>query len=103
MTTDTCSTAQKLHRVLNEHIQGILEESGVSPEMINTYEADCWQHLRNFWFVAVSKELEKEIRDILAEDLKNLPDIYRIDLGIDDAFRCIEKVFGPQKVKEQSF
>ena len=34
------------------------------------------------------------MRDVLADDLKNLPDIYRIDLGIEDLFRCIEKVFG---------
>lgn len=30
----------------------------------------------------------------MADDLKSLPDIYRIDLAIDDAFCCVEKVFG---------
>jgi hypothetical protein len=34
------------------------------------------------------------MREVLAEDLKDLPDIYRIDLGVVDLFRCIEKVFG---------
>jgi hypothetical protein len=43
---------------------------------------------------AVCKALEVEMRDVLAEDLKELPDIYRINLGVVDLFRCIEKVFG---------
>ncbi len=58
------------------------------------YKADCWQHLRNVWFGAVTLSLENELRDVLADDLKDLPDIYRINLGIEDFFRCVEKEFG---------
>ncbi|WP_440233711.1 hypothetical protein, partial [Escherichia coli] len=74
-------------------IINVAKEQGYSDE-IKTYEADCWQHLRNVWIGAVCKALEIEMRDVLAEDLKELPDIYRIDLGVVDLFRCIEKVFG---------
>ena len=93
-TTDTCNTAQKLRRILNEHISNVAKEQGYSESEIKTYEADCWQHLHNVWIGAVCKALEVEMRDVLAEDLKELPDIYRINLGVVDLFRCIEKVFG---------
>ncbi len=32
--------------------------------------------------------------DVLNDDLKELPDIYRINLSIEDFFRCMEKEFG---------
>ena len=57
------------------------------------FEADCWQHLRNVWFGGVSAAVSKHLREILADDLKELPTIYRINLDIDDLFRCIDKEF----------
>jgi hypothetical protein len=52
-TTDTCNAAQKLRRILNEHITNVAKEQGYSESEIKTYEADCWQHLRNVWIGAV--------------------------------------------------
>jgi hypothetical protein len=63
-TTDTCATARKLRQVLNDHIKRIATEEGYSPDVIKNYEADCWQHLRNVWFDAVTAALENELRDI---------------------------------------
>ena len=34
------------------------------------------------------------MHDVLDDDLKELPDIYRINLSIEDFFRCMEKEFG---------
>jgi hypothetical protein len=93
-TIDTCNGAQKIRRILNEQIKKVAKESGLSEDQIKTFEADCWQHLRNAWFGAVSNELENKLREILRDDLKELPAIYRIDLGIEDLCRCVEKVFG---------
>jgi hypothetical protein len=46
-TTDTCSTAQKLRRVLNDHIKRVAEEEGFPAKRIKVFTADCWQHLHN--------------------------------------------------------
>ena len=92
-TTDTCATARKLRRILNESIQEIAKEKGLSADQIMIFEADCWQHLRNVWFGGVSAAVSEHLREILADDLKELPTIYRINLDIDDLFRCIDKEF----------
>ena len=83
---DTCSTARKLCLVLNDHITRIAKEEGFSPDVIKNYGADCWQHLQNVWFGAVTSSLEDELCDDLDGDLKELPDIYRINLSIEDFF-----------------
>ena len=93
-TTDTCNAARKLRQLLNENIGIIAIEEGWSEERVKTYEADCWHHLRNVWFGAVSRSLSEQMRDILADDLKEFPSLYRMDLSIDDLYRCIDKTFG---------
>jgi hypothetical protein len=72
--------------VLNDHITRITKEEGFSPDVIKNYEADCWQHLQNVWFSAVTSALEDELCDGLDDDLKELPDIYRINLSIQAFF-----------------
>jgi hypothetical protein len=97
----TISSLSRRNKVLSEGTQKARaslreerDEIGLSEDQIKTFEADCWQHLRNVWFGAVSNALENELREILHDDLKELPAIYRIDLGIEDLCRCVEKVFG---------
>ena len=92
-TTDTCATARKLRRILNESIKQIALEKGLSEEEVMVFEADCWQHLRNVWFGGVSSALSEHLREVLADDLIELPAIYRINLDIEDLFRCIDKEF----------
>eukprot|EP00956_Cyclotella_meneghiniana_P040422 scaffold194930_cov35-Cyclotella_meneghiniana.AAC.2 len=92
-TTDTCATARKLRRILNESIKQIALEKGLSEEEVMVFEADCWQHLRKVWFGGVSSALSEHMREVLADDLIELPTIYRINLDIDDLFRCIDKEF----------
>jgi hypothetical protein len=93
---DTCLTARKLRRVLNDHIKRVAEEEvGFPAKRIKVFTADCWQHLRNDWFGAVTAALEGELlREVLANDLKDLPDTFQIKLDIDNFFRCMEKEFG---------
>ena len=92
-TTDTCATARKLRRILNTSIQQIAQEKGLSEDEVIVFEADCWQHLRNVWFGGVSSAVSSYLREVLADDLNELPSIYRINLDIDDLFRCIDKEF----------
>ena len=92
--TDTCDTARKLRRLIADEVKQIAQEQGLPVDEINVREADCWQHLRNVWFGAVSKSINEYLCDVLASDLKELPPIYRINLDIDDLMRCIEKLFG---------
>ena len=92
-TTDTCATAMRLLRILNDSIQEIAKEKGLSTDQIMVFEADCWQHLRNVWFGGVSAAVSGHLREILTDDMKELPTIYRINLDIDDLFRCIDKEF----------
>jgi hypothetical protein len=81
---------------LNDHIKRVAEEEvGFPAKRIKVFTADCWQHLRNDWFGAVTAALEGELlREVLANDLKDLPDTFQIKLDIDNFFRCMEKEFG---------
>ena len=94
ITTDTCSAAQKLRRLLIEKIKHKAVEEGLSPDEIGERYVDCWQHLRNVWFNAVNICLGNFISDVLEDDLKSLPAIFRVSIDVDDLFRCIEKKFG---------
>ena len=92
--TDTCGTARKLRRLIAVDIKHIALEEGLSPDEVNVRESDCWQHLCNIWFGTVAKALNVCMCDILADDLKELPAIYRVTLDADDLMRCVEKLFG---------
>ena len=92
--TDTCDTARKLRRLIAEEIKRVASQEGISPDEVNIRESDCWQHLCNVWFGAVAKSLNAFMCDILAEDLKELPAMYRVTLDADDLMRCVEKLFG---------
>ena len=62
---DTCNTARKFRRLLIEQIRQIAIEKGWNEENIKIFEGDCWQHLRNVWFGAVTKQLSKTLAEIL--------------------------------------
>ena len=54
----------------------------------------CWQHLRNVWIKAANDAACAYVNEILFDNIKNLPSIYRITIDPVDLFRCIEKEFG---------
>jgi hypothetical protein len=78
--TDTCSPARKLCRLIAECVKQIGEAEGLSQDELLVRESDCWQHLRNVWFGAVSKQLNLTLTDLLADDLAAIPSLYRINL-----------------------
>ena len=92
--TDTCRTAQKFRRLLVASIEGICLEAGMSPDEIKMFEGDCWHHLRNIWFGAVIKQLNKSLSGLWEQDLDDIPNIFRVCADINDLLRCIEKEFG---------
>jgi hypothetical protein len=91
--TDTCSPARKLRRLIAEYVKEIGEAEGLSQDELLVRESDCWQHLRNVWFGAVSKQLNMTLTDLLADDLAAIPSLYRITLEVEDLFRGCEKFF----------
>jgi hypothetical protein len=95
ITTDTCSAAQKLRRDLVQQIMQQAIREGLNADQIVERFVDCWQHLRNVWFNGVNISLGKYISDVLEDDLKSLPPIFRVSIDVDDLFRCIEKKVGP--------
>ena len=82
--TDTCSTAQKLRRLLIGTVEELCKDLGMSPDEIKLFEGDCWHHLQNIWFGTVIKQLNKTLLDLWAEDLEDVPAIYRVCTDIDD-------------------
>ena len=92
--TDTCSTAQKIQRLLGVAIQDIGVKEGLSEDEIAVRRSHCWQHLRNVWFGGASKVLNASLLNRLSESLEALPSILRIDMNVEDLYRCVEKEFG---------
>jgi uncharacterized membrane protein len=94
-TSDGCSTAVKLRREVEAEIKKIAREIGLSVNDIRERAADCWCHMMNVWFGGVSAELSNYISDFLAEDLKEIPPIYRVCIDAIDMMRCTEKLLAP--------
>ena len=92
--TDTCSTTQKIQRLISEAIDDIASKEGLSPDEIKVRQSHCWQHLRNVWFGGVSKVLNASLVNRLSDCLESLPSILRIDMNVEDLYRCVEKEFG---------
>ena len=94
--TDTCATAQKFKRLLQEAIETTAKEAGISEDQICIYQADCWHHLRNVWISAVVTALSEHLSGILAEDLEKIPALYRVNTNISGLMIAMEKYFGLQ-------
>ena len=80
ITTDTCSTAQKLRRILLDTIEG-------------TYDYDCMHHLRNVWFGNMEKKLTKHLNVLLRADLDEIDPRLRVSASISAIVRAIDKEF----------
>ena len=80
MTTDTCSTAQKLRRILVEKIPG-------------SFDYDCMNHLRNVWFGNMEKKLTKHLNGMLRTSLDNVDPSLRVSASITAIIRAIDKEF----------
>ena len=77
---NSCSTAQKLRRILIEKIPG-------------TYDYDCMHHLRNVWIGAMEKKLTKHLNMILHVDIDNLDSCLRVSASISAIIRAVDKEF----------
>ena len=80
--------------MLITEITALAEKEGWSPVEINFFEGDCWQHLRNIWFGAMVKQLNKMLTVLLEDDLNKIPSLFCMFAEIDDLLHCIEKEFG---------
>ena len=78
--TDTCSTAQKLRRILVEQIPG-------------AYDYDCMNHNRNVWFKAMEAALTEKLNGILKSDLEEIDPRLRVTASISAIIRAIDKEF----------
>ena len=94
--TDTCATAQKFKRLLQEAIEKAAIEAGIPADEICVFQADCWHHLRNVWIGAVVNALSEHLSSVLADDLENFPAIYRVNTDISGLMIAMEKYFGTQ-------
>ena len=80
MTTDTCSSAQKVRRILLDNIPG-------------SYDYDCMHHLRNVWFGNMEKKLTKHLNDLLRADLDEIDSRLRVTTSISAIVRAVDKEF----------
>ena len=60
ITTDTCNAAQKVRRLLVEHINGHVNGQ------------DCIHHLRNVWINGVAKSVNKYMTEFLNKSLDDI-------------------------------
>ncbi len=95
LTTDTCNQAKKLRQELIKAIKQLAKDAG---KVENTddflmFELDCWNHLRNIWIEHGVNDLEKHVKTFLAEDLAEIPLIYRVDVDMNHILRGLEKEF----------
>ena len=89
-TSDTCNGAVKLQRVLTETMKQLASNEGLSEIEVQHKMALCWQHLRNVWIKAANDAACAYVNEILFDNIKNLPSIYRITIDPVDLFRCRE-------------
>jgi hypothetical protein len=90
VSTDTCNTARKTRCLLCKAIRTVAIEQGFREESINVMENDCWNHLRNFWFGAVIKELSSHSDEVLKDNLSEIHPILRVTTNPSNIFRAIE-------------
>ena len=81
ITTDTCNAAQKVRRLLVEHINGHVNEQ------------DCMQHLRNVWINGVAKAVNKYMTEFLNESLDDISSFLRVSPDMAQVIRVFHKEF----------
>ena len=78
--TDTCSTAQKLRRILVSAIEGSLD-------------FDCMNHLRCVWINGVEKALTSHLNCLLRASLDEIDPRLRVTASINAVIRAVDKEF----------
>jgi hypothetical protein len=78
--TDTCNTAQKIRRILLDHIDGAMD-------------LDCMNHLRNVWIGGMEKALAKYLNALLRSSLDEIDPTIRVTTSITAIIRAIDKEF----------
>ena len=58
------------------------------------YFADCWQHLRNFWFGSVITKIDEHPQDWMKTDLEQIHFSLLITTDIINLLRAVESYFG---------
>ena len=91
---DGCATASKVGRQICEVIKKVAEDMGSSPEDVSVFEGDCWQHMQNVWFGAITSHLSQVLKEVLEEDIEEIPNVLRITTDIVMMLRAAEKEFG---------
>ena len=81
ITTDTCNTAQKVHRVLVEYIVSTVNEK------------DDMQHLRNVWINGVAKAVDKYMSKFPEESLDKISSFLRVSPDLAHVIRAFHKEF----------
>jgi hypothetical protein len=94
VSTNTCNTAHKTHRLLCEVIRKLCFEKVLTQEEKNVLENDCWNHLRNVWFGAIVNELRSHLGKVLQNDLNEIHPILRVTTDPNAIFWAIEKFVG---------
>lgn len=95
LTTDTCNQARKLRKEMIKAIKQLAVDKGLveNTDEFVMFELDCWNHLRNIWIEHAVNDLEKHLKTFLAEDLAEIPSIYRVDVDMNHILRGTEKEF----------
>jgi len=99
ITTDTCNVATSFRRQWKDEITRYCrDEMKMTQDSINDLgkilDGDCWQHMRNIIFNGIEIEMKKYLTDLLEEDIANIPSIYRVDFGLGNNSRCVDKEWG---------
>ena len=81
ITTDTCNAAQKVCRLLVEHINGHVNKK------------DCMQHLRNVRIDGVEKAVNKYMTEFLNESLDDISSFLRVSPYLAHVIRAFHKEF----------
>ena len=81
ITTDTCNAAQKVCRLLVEHINGHVNEQY------------CMQHIRNVWINGVAKAVNRYMTEFLNEILDDISSFLGVSPDLDHVIRAFHKEF----------
>jgi len=46
---------------------------GKSDDEVRIFELNCWHHIRNVWFGAVTNKMSKTLQEVLADQLSEIP------------------------------